>query len=200
VPRSARRSPQERLEACSQHFRSLEYHHVEVVDGMQAKLARLVALLETYEPNQDRQAVVISAAGSVDDVLGRLHETFEAADIGVITASVSPEEQREVAANWETGNIFVLVLADDISSRPDLGLGRAPAILLNLDLPSSVPLLLYRLLERSEASTRIHCLFSCSVDSRLVVPLMTAMEDAGHEMPADLVEMWSAGDQQPTDD
>mmetsp|Transcript_35461 Transcript_35461/g.52808 ORF Transcript_35461/g.52808 Transcript_35461/m.52808 type:complete len:82 (+) Transcript_35461:133-378(+) len=76
---------------------------------------------------------------------------------------------------------------------PELQLERAPAILVNAEVPMGAPLLLHELRLRADRDTRVHCLFSKSLPNSVVLPIMGLAEEAGHEVPPDLEAHWCFG-------
>merc|ERR1719277_19370 len=99
-----------------EHCRSLEYHHVEVMDSLQSKFQRLKALIETYTPNQDRQMVVIAAASELKEVMACIGESLEEADYDSVGPMVPQEERQALLMGFETGthpccNLFTMKLA-----------------------------------------------------------------------------------------
>merc|ERR1712060_882836 len=98
----------------------------------------------------------------------------------------------------ETGNTFVLVMSSEVCTRWEAELGK-PATLINFDLPPTIQLLLYRIFKRAEATTSIHDFFDPVADVQLCQPLLQALEEADHEVPASLEEIWSRMDQEARD-
>merc|ERR1719507_1404521 len=156
--------------------------------------------MDTYEPNQDRQLVVIASPANMQDVSARLGEMFEASDFDSVFSDTGKEKRQEALEGYMAGNLFALALSSDVAISRSFELSRPPAVLVNFDAPSSMPLHLYRLLLRAGAATRIHSFVSPSSDHGFAVPLMAALEDAGHEIPSGLMELWSKPDEPTLDE
>jgi len=181
------------------HFRSIKYHHVEVIEDTRAKLERLRYLMDTYAPSQDGQMVVIVESAKLEAVCALLNECIEEADYETLDISTSTENRKATLDSFETGNTFVLVMSSEVCTRKEFELGKGATILINFDLPPSIQLLLYRIYKRAESSTYVHDFFDTNADTRLCQPLLQALEEAGHEVPAGLEEIWSRMDQEARD-
>lgn len=187
-------TPLQRQQVALEHFKSLEYHHVEVVEGRESKLQRLKALIETYDPNQDRQMLVAVNEENMPCVLDLVREVVEQADLDSVSRLTPKTKWRQAVEGFQTGNVYILVAASDVCSRRDFNLGRPAAVLVNFDFPSSVGLHVLRSFQRADAATRLHSFFSPATDRSMALKLMGVLEDAGHEIPAPLLELWSASD------
>merc|ERR1712066_557311 len=132
--------------------------------------------------------VVVSKSANIRDVLARLGGCMEPSDFDSISPDTAKERRREVREGFETGNLYIVSLSSDIALSQGFNLSRPPAVLVNFDFPESVPLYLYMLHRRADAATRIHTFFAPGADGCLATPLLRALEDAGHEIPADLAE------------
>jgi len=78
----------------------------------------------------------------------------------------------------------------------DFELSTTPAVLVNLDMPSTLLLYLYRITKRAESMTRIHSFFDPKLHGKLALPLMAAMEEAGQDIPPPLLGFWAGVDRQ----
>merc|ERR1712187_264246 len=97
---------------------------------------------------------------------------------------------------FEIGNIFVLVMSDEVCARQEFELGNPATVVINFELPPTIPLLLHRLYTRTNSDTCVHDFFSSDADVRLSQPLLKVLEEAGHHVPPELEAVWSTMDQQ----
>merc|ERR1712194_818148 len=144
-----------------------------------------------YGPNQDRQMIVVAAAEEVPSLRGIFGESFEEADYDFMTSAASREDRLALAESFMTGNIFALGLAGDVAIRRDSELQGSTALLVNFSMPQSMDHYQYLLFRRAAAETRVHTFYSPSADSKLAVPLLKALQEAGHDIPTELAEAWS---------
>lgn len=170
-------------------FKDLQTHHLEVLDEMQGKLARLKDLTDIYTPNQEQQMIVIANSSNLPAITKLMGEVFEEGDFETVAFAASPEARQAAIEGFETGNVFAMVLASDIASRQEFELKKKAAILVNFDFPSNLQAYYQRVYTKGNRSTRVHGFFSPSIDKQLAVPLMADLEDGGHEIPPCLVEM-----------
>jgi len=183
-------TPRERDEAAFGHFKSLQYNYIEVPADGPAKLRRLKALIELYDPNQDSQMLVVARASQLAAVAGVVGSCCEQADFATLDSSASAARRTSVIEGFETGNLYVLVVASEVAVHPAFGLSVNAAVLINFDLPPTLAQLQYRILRRTRSSARVHSFLLTSVDRKLVLPLLAALEETGHEIPPELMEMW----------
>lgn len=186
-----RPKPCERSEAAFAHFKSLKYNHIEVLEDREAKLERLKALIEVYDPNQDSQILIVALASELPAVRSVVGACCEQADFDVLDSSVPLARRREVAEGFECGNIYVLVVDSQVSVHPSFTLGASAAVLINFDLPPTLPQMQYRIWKRTKSTSRVHNFLVTSADQKIVMPLMVALEEMGQEMPPQLMQFWS---------
>ncbi|CAK0802007.1 unnamed protein product [Prorocentrum cordatum] len=181
---------EERQRQVTTFWKSMKYHHVEVVEAEEAKLRRLKELIQSYSPDHDRQILVIAGAAGVKPAVEVVRQCCEDTDHGSLEAGASDQDLRIAAEGFATGNLYVLVAAADVAMR-DNDLGKA-AMLVNMELPRTLSQYLERLHKRARKDTRVHSFFSSQADARLARPLASALEGAGHEVPVEMVEVPSA--------
>lgn len=187
------RTPEQMYGAILQRFRSLEYHFVEVFDDLAPKLKRLKTLIQLYDPTHETQMVVVVDPANVKVVAEVLGECLEDCDFDILQPSLTEHNQKLVLEGYTTGNLYVLVMSSDIATRSGFALGVPAVVLVQFDCPSTFPLYLRRVFKLTDGGTRVHCFFSPETDQSWAVPLLMAMEEAGHEIPSGLVELWSGG-------
>jgi len=187
-------TPEEMESSVLQHFRSLRYHHVEVLQDVQLKLARLKTLIELYDPTHEMQVVVVARPAHLQAVAGLLGQCLEDCDFDTLEPTMSKASRQAVIEGYETGNLYVVTLSSEACTRREYYLGKPASVLINFDCPRTVQLHLHGMFKRAECSTRVHNFFTPSTDGKLALPLLKACEEAGHEVPPELYEMWSAMD------
>lgn len=174
-----------------ENFQSLSVHHLEVIQDLKMKLERLKQLVELYSPNQEQQMVVIAGTVHIPDIATLLDEICEPGDYEAVSVATCKDARKEVIDGYATGNTFILVMAGDVATRRDFELSKSPSVLVNFDFPNTLQAYLYRIYKRAGDSTRVHSFFASEPDQHIAVPLMTVMEEAGHEIPPALVELWT---------
>uniref|UniRef100_A0A7S4RK29 RRM domain-containing protein n=1 Tax=Alexandrium monilatum TaxID=311494 RepID=A0A7S4RK29_9DINO len=191
----AQGTPEDMERSIWQQFQSLEYHYMEVLEDLESKLERLRDLIQLYEPSQERQIVVVAQPANVQPVAGVLCGSLAACDYDSLQSSTSAEDRRTVLEGYETGNLYVVTMSSEVCTRREFDLGRPASVLINFDCPPSLPYHLQRIYKRTGSGTRVHNFFSPTVDSKLAIPLLKALEEAGHDIPPELLELWSRMDQ-----
>jgi len=187
------RTPEQMYGAILQRFRSLEYHFVEVFDDLAPKLKRLKTLVQLYDPTHETQMVVIAEPANMKVVSHVLGECLEDCDFDILQPSLTERDQEVVLEGYATGNLFVVVMSSDIATRNGFILEVPASVLVHFDCPATFPLYLRRVFKLADDKTRVHCFFSPETDQNWALPLLMAMEEAGHEIPSGLVELWSSG-------
>mmetsp|Transcript_154125 Transcript_154125/g.295734 ORF Transcript_154125/g.295734 Transcript_154125/m.295734 type:complete len:468 (+) Transcript_154125:29-1432(+) len=196
VPAEQRQAdgPERKQRMMLENFQSLSVHHLEVIQDLKMKLERLKQLVELYSPNQEQQMVVIASTAHIPDIASLLDEICEPGDYEAVSINTSKNERKEVIDAYATGNTFILVMAGDVATRRDFELEKSPSVLVNFDFPNTLQAYLYRIYKRADNSTRVHSFFASEPDQHIAVPLMTVMEEAGHEIPPALLELWTEMD------
>lgn len=172
-----------------QAFASLHTHHLEVIAEVPEKLERLKTLTQLYNPNQEQQMIVIASSSNLQAIGKLMGEVFEEGDFETVSLSTSTEDRKEAIDAFETGNTFALLLASEIATRKDFEMNKKATVLVNFDFPNTFQAYLQRISKRADENTRTHGFFSPTIDKQLAVEVMSAMEDAGHEIPPALVEL-----------
>lgn len=171
------------------HCLALEYHYVEVIEELVHKLRRVEALLEIYTLNQDQQMVILADVANVQDVIEVIGKSYEACDYASVTGSVSEEVREAIVQNFAIGNTFILVVdSAAVGQLGSTGLGAKAAVLVTCDLPAQLETYEDALFAMSAPSSRVHTFFSPAASARLAVPLMTLLEEAGNDIPGELLE------------
>jgi len=98
-----------------------------------------------------------------------------------------------VLEGYATGNLYVMVMSSDMATRNGFTPEVPASVLLQFDCPSTFPLYLRRVFKLADDKTRVHCFFSPETDQNWAMPLLMAMEEAGHEIPPGLLELVSNG-------
>lgn len=186
-------TPEQMYGAVLQRFRSLEYHAVEVFDDLASKVKRLKTLIQLYDPTHETQMVIIAEPANVKIVSQVLGECLEDCDFGVLQPSLADHDKGLVFEGYATGNLYVVVMSSDVSTRNGFDLEVPASVLVHFDCPSTFPLYLRRVFKLADGNTRVHSFFSPATDQKWAEPLLMAMEEAGHEIPSGLVELWSSG-------
>lgn len=187
-------APAERERQVVEHFRSLQNYNISMLSTTASKSTRLKELLRQYDPNHERQMVVIARSENVQAVSKVLGELFDAPDFACLTRETGTKDRETFISEFETGNLFVLVVALDCCLRKDFGASKVAAYVVDFDLPSTVRLLLYSIFRRAKVDCHVHSFFSPMDDSKLAGTLLDALEAAGHEIPPSLTDLGSAQD------
>uniref|UniRef100_A0A7S0AFQ5 RRM domain-containing protein n=1 Tax=Pyrodinium bahamense TaxID=73915 RepID=A0A7S0AFQ5_9DINO len=188
-------TPEDMERSVLQRFRMLEVHHLEVLEDLESKLERLKKLIQLYDPSHETQMVVVAQPVHVQPVAGILGECLEDCDYESLELSTSKEDRKAIIEGYGTGNLYVVTASSEVCARSEFDLGRPASVLINFDCAPTVQLHLRRIFKRTDSSTRVHTFFSPTTDSKLALPLLKALEEAGHEIPPKLLEMWSKMDQ-----
>lgn len=187
-------APAEKERQVVEHFRSLQHYQISTLSTAASKFTRLKELLHQYDPNHERQMVIIARSDNVQAVSKVLAEMFDASDFACLTRETGTKDRETFISEFEVGNLFVLLVALDGCMRNDFGASKAAAYVVDFDLPNTVRLLLYSVFGRANVDSHVHSFFSPTDDSKLARPLLAALEAAGHEIPPALIDLGFAQD------
>jgi hypothetical protein len=173
-----------------EHFKALQYHVMEVCADRKSKLTRLQELVTLYSPNHEQQMIVTAGSDSLDEITGVLSETFDEYDFAVVGECASLEDRSAIAREFDTGNIYVLVMDEAVFSHTSIGVTEPSAVFVAFDLPETVQEYLSEIWVYTRPHTsRIHGFFSPGVNTALCGPILALMEEADLEIDPKLLEL-----------
>mmetsp|Transcript_2427 Transcript_2427/g.5192 ORF Transcript_2427/g.5192 Transcript_2427/m.5192 type:complete len:928 (+) Transcript_2427:35-2818(+) len=165
-------------------------HHLEVIEDKDAKLQRLKALIQLNVLIHQKQMAVVANSGNVKRCMELIAESFEEIDVRSLDLSMAEEVRKENLRGFDTGEVGVLVMASEVSTRKDFELSKPIAVLVNFDFPMTMQLYLYRIYKRActdpangGSSTHVYTFFSPATDIRHTTSLIVTMEAAKHKVP-----------------
>mmetsp|Transcript_16377 Transcript_16377/g.28761 ORF Transcript_16377/g.28761 Transcript_16377/m.28761 type:complete len:836 (+) Transcript_16377:38-2545(+) len=171
-------------------------HHLEVIEGKDAKLARLKALIQLYNLIQEKQIVIVANLGSTRRIADMIAESFPGIELRCVEQT-TPEQQRlQSLRSFQVGLAAILVMSTDVSARRDFDFGKPAVVLVNFDFPLTLQLYLFRIQKRADRSTHVYTFFSPH-DVRHATPLTIVLEGARQKVPPALLKM---KEQQAKDD
>merc|ERR1712032_1375452 len=139
------------------------------------------------------QMVVIAAPANVKSVSQVLGECLEDCDFDILDPSLTEHDKDLVVEGYATGNLYVVVMSSDVATRSGFAPEVPTSVLVHFDCPMTFPLYLRRVFKLADDKSRVHCFFSPETDQSWALPLLRALEEAGHEIPSGLVALWSSG-------
>merc|ERR1711920_477101 len=130
--------------------------------------------------------VVVADVANLQAVSDMVAGLCESSDFATVEPTTSNAIRKAAIEGYDTGNLYILAMATEVCARRNMELASAPAVLVNFDFPSTLQLHLHRICKRTASSTRIHSFFSPVADAKLSLPLLSLLEEVGHEVPAAL--------------
>merc|ERR1712060_542468 len=127
--------------------------------------------------------VIIAYSHSLPLIMDLVALSCEAADFECLDTSTSKEGWQAAVEGFGTGNTFILAMSAEVCTRRESDLGKTAAVLINFDFPDTMQLLLYRIYKQADENTCVHDFFSPSVDGKLSVSLLKALNEDGKEVP-----------------
>mmetsp|Transcript_40757 Transcript_40757/g.107961 ORF Transcript_40757/g.107961 Transcript_40757/m.107961 type:complete len:771 (-) Transcript_40757:154-2466(-) len=158
-------------------------HHLEVIEDRDAKLQRLKAVIQLYHFIRGKQIVIVAKSGNVWRVLDLIGEAFDSLDVRSLDFNTQEKTRKDTIAGFESGEVPILVMASEVSTRRDYDLEKPSQVLVNFDFPMTLQLYLFRIFKRADSNTHVYTFFMPSIDIRHTVPLIIAMEGAQHKIP-----------------
>lgn len=178
-------SPEGKAWLDPQLLRSLQAveHHLEVMEDRDAKLQRLKAVIQLYHFIRGKQIVIVAKSGNVWRVIDLIGEAFDSLDVRSLDFNTQEKTRKDAIAGFESGEVPILVMASEVSTRRDYDLEKPSQVLVNFDFPMTLQLYLFRIFKRADSNTHVYTFFMPSTDMRHTVPLIIAMEGAQHKIP-----------------
>lgn len=158
-------------------------HHLEVIEDKESKLERLKRLIKFYHIIQEQQLVVVANASNVSRVLGLVEQSFSDVVCQALDWSITEQQRKKSLKGFETGDVSVLVMASEVSTRRDFDTCAPAAVLVNFDFPMTLQLYLYRLYKRSDSNTHVYTFFMPHYDVRHTMALTVSMDAVGQKIP-----------------
>lgn len=178
-------SPEGKAWLDPQLLRSLQAveHHLEVMEDRDAKLHRLKAVIQLYHFIRGKQIVIVAKSGNVWRVIDLIGEAFDSLDVRSLDFNTQEKTRKDAISGFESGEVPILVMASEVSTRRDYDLEKPSQVLVNFDFPMTLQLYLFRIFKRADSNTHVYTFFMPSTDMRHTVPLIIAMEGAQHKIP-----------------
>jgi len=96
--------------------------------------------------------------------------------------SASEQTRKKNLKDFESGDVGLLVVGSEISTRREFELSRPVSVLINIDFPMTLQLYLYRISKRAIGGTQVYTFFMPHYDIRHTVPLVLVLEETGHKV------------------
>jgi len=158
-------------------------HHLEVIDDRGAKMQRLARLIKFYRLIQEQQLVIVANSSNVSRILDLIDQSFSDISCHALEMSCTEQQRRSSLRGFELGEVSVLVMASEVSTRRDFDISAPTTVLVNFDFPMTLQLYLYRLFKRTNSNTHVYTFFTPHFDVRHTVSLAIAMQAAAQKIP-----------------
>lgn len=164
-------------------------HHVEVIEDKDTKVARLKSLVQLYHLINGQQIVIVANSSNIRRVIELFEESFKEVPHSALDFNTSEVVRKKSIVGFERGEIAILIMASEVSTRRDFEIGKAAPVLVNFDFPVTLQLYLYRIYKRADQSTHVYTFFSPQFDIRHTSQLIAAMELAKQKVPPALQKL-----------